>query len=305
MTFLQFFLICGKIYITKRVVDLERKVHLISYIVVTITVILCYSIYIGFDTNTLSENTNSVARISYDEIISEEAKLIDSQVEYYQDYYNVTINLIDDIKLTDSNYDIDLVNNNYTISTALDYLGDYFRVFNKEFFNRFYENDMNGLNIYLASNIDSTTNFGNNAEIVGLFYKQDNKYIIVIDATSEESLAKIAFHETMHAIEEYLRINNVYFRDWNSLNPYSFNYSNTLSTDLYSDVMGNNSNRNEIYFLDNYARSSASEDRARMFEFICLGNDFSRFPRLYEKANYLKDIVFKYFPELSYSKYIG
>ena len=124
MTFLQFFLICGKIYITKRVVDLERKVHLISYIVVTITVILCYSIYIGFDTNTLSENTNSVARISYDEIISEEAKLIDSQVEYYQDYYNVTINLIDDIKLTDSNYDIDLVNNNYTISTVLDYLGD-------------------------------------------------------------------------------------------------------------------------------------------------------------------------------------
>ena len=58
-------------------------------------------------------------------------------------------------------------------------------------------------------------------------------------------------------------------------------------------------------FLDNYARSSAVEDRARMFEFICLGNDFSRFPRLYEKANYIKEIIFKYFPELSYSKYIG
>ena len=284
---------------------MERKVHLISYIVVTITVILCYSIYIGFDTNTLSENTNSVARISYDEIISEEAKLIDSQVEYYQDYYNVTINLIDDIKLTDSNYDIDLVNNNYTITTALDYLGDYFKVFNKEFFNRFYENNMNGLNIYLATHIDNGSNYGENTDIVGLFFKQDNKYIIVIDVTSNESLAKIAYHETMHAIEEYLRLNNVYFRDWDSLNPYGFNYSGSYSTGTYNDVLGNNTNHNNIYFLDNYARSSAVEDRARMFEFVCLGNDFSRFPRLYEKANYIKEIIFKYFPELSYSKYIG
>lgn len=278
---------------------MERKIHLISYIVVTITVILCYLVYVGFDTNTFSETTNSVAKISYDEIISEEAKLIDSQINYYQDYYNVTINLVDNIKLTDLNYDIDLVHNNYTITEALDYLGDYFKVFNKEFFNRFYENDMEGLNIYLANNIDSTTNYGNNTEIVGLFFKQDDKYIIVIDATREESLAKIAFHETMHAIEEYLRINNIYFKEWNSLNPYNFSYNDILSTDIYNDVLGNNNNRNDIYFLDNYARSTASEDRARIFEFICLGNDFSRFPKLYEKANYLKNVIIRYFPELS------
>ena len=141
--------------------------------------------------------------------------------------------------------------------------------------------------------------------VVGLFFKQNNSYIIVIDINSNESLAKIAFHETMHAIEEYLRINNVYFRNWDSLNPYGFSYSGSYSTDAYSDVLGNNTNRNNVYFLDNYARSSAVEDRARMFEFICLGNDFSRFPRLYEKANYLKEVIFKYFPELSYSKYLG
>ena len=284
---------------------MERKVHLISYIVVSITVILCYAIYIGFDSNTFNEPVSTVARISYEDVISEDAKLIQDQVNYYQDYYNVTINLVDDINLTDSSYDIDIVNNNYTITTALDYLGDYFKVFNKEFFNRFYENNMNGLNIYLATHIDNGSNYGENTDIVGLFFKQDNKYIIVIDVTNNESLAKIAYHETMHAIEEYLRLNNVYFRDWDSLNPYGFNYSGSYSTGTYNDVLGNNTNRNNIYFLDNYARSSAVEDRARMFEFICLGNDFSRFPRLYEKANYLKKIIFKYFPELSYSKYIG
>lgn len=284
---------------------MERKVHLISYIVVSITVILCYAIYIGFDSNTFNEPVSTVARISYEDVINEDAKLIQDQVNYYQDYYNVTINLVDDINLTDSSYDIDIVNNNYTITTALDYLGDYFKVFNKEFFNRFYENNMNGLNIYLATHIDNGSNYGENTDIVGLFFKQDNKYIIVIDVTSNESLAKIAYHETMHAIEEYLRLNNVYFRDWDSLNPYGFNYSGSYSTGTYNDVLGNNTNHNNIYFLDNYARSSAVEDRARMFEFVCLGNDFSRFPRLYEKANYLKKIIFKYFPELSYSKYIG
>ena len=184
-------------------------------------------------------------------------------------------------------------------------MGDYFKVFNKDFFDRFYENNMNGLNIYLASNIDNGNNYGQNTDIVGLFFRQDNKYIIVIDATSNESLVKIAFHETMHAIEEYLSQNNIYFSNWNSLNPYNFNYSNSLSTNSYSDVLGYNKNYNEIYFLDNYARSSAIEDRARMFEFMCLGNDFSKSPRLYEKASYLKEVIFKYFPELSYSKYIG
>ena len=285
---------------------MERKVHLISYIVVSITVILCYTIYIGFDTSySFSEPENSVARISYEEAISEDVKLIQDQINYYQDYYNVTINLVDDINLSDSTYDIDLVNSNYSTIEALDLLGDYFKVFNKDFFNRFYENNMNGLKIYLASDIDKSGNSYGNSEIVGLFFKQNNSYIIVIDINSNESLAKIAFHETMHAIEEYLRLNNVYFRNWDSLNPYGFSYSGSYSTDAYSDVIGNNTNRNNVYFLDNYARSRAVEDRARMFEFICLGNDFSRFPRLYEKANYLKEVIFKYFPELSYSKYIG
>lgn len=285
---------------------MERKVHLISYIVVSITVILCYTIYIGFDNSySFSEPENSVARISYEEAISEDVKLIQDQINYYQDYYNVTINLVDDINLSDSTYDIDLVNSNYSTIEALDLLGDYFKVFNKDFFNRFYENNMNGLKIYLASDIDKSGNSYGNSEIVGLFFKQNNSYIIVIDINSNESLAKIAFHETMHAIEEYLRINNVYFRNWDSLNPYGFSYSGSYSTDAYSDVLGNNTNRNNVYFLDNYARSSAVEDRARMFEFICLGNDFSRFPRLYEKANYLKEVIFKYFPELSYSKNLG
>lgn len=285
---------------------MERKVHLISYIVVSITVILCYAIYIGFDTSySFSEPENSVARISYEEAISEDVKLIQDQINYYQDYYNVVINLVDDINLSDSTYDIDLVNSNYSTIEALDLLGDYFKVFDKDFFNRFYENNMNGLKIYLASDIDKSGNSYGNSEIVGLFFKQNNSYIIVIDINSNESLAKIAFHETMHAIEEYLRLNNVYFRNWDSLNPYGFSYSGSYSTDAYSDVLGNNTNRNNVYFLDNYARSSAVEDRARMFEFICLGNDFSRFPRLYEKANYLKEVIFKYFPELSYSKYLG
>ena len=277
---------------------MERKVHLISYIIVTITVILCYAIYIGFDSNTFNEPVSTVARISYEDTISEDVKLINDQINYYQDYYNVAINLYNDINLTDGSYDIDLVNNNYTITTALDYLGVYFKVFNKEFFNRFYENDMNGLNIYLATNIDNGSIYGENTDIVGLFFKQDNKYIIVIDVTSNESLAKIAFHETMHAIEEYLRLNNVYFRNWDSLNPYGFSYSGSYNTNVYNDTLGYNNNCNNIYFLDNYARSSAVEDRARMFEFICLGNDFSRFPRLYAKANYLKEVITDNIPEL-------
>ena len=283
---------------------MEKKISLISYIIVIFTVILCYSLFFDFDTYFLSTE-ESLAKISYDEITNEDVKIINDQIDYYQEYYNVTINLIDDINLNSGSYDIDLVYNNYTVTETLNSLGNYFKVFNQEFFNRFYENNMNGLNIYLANDISSNDDYGNNADIVGLFFVQDNKYIIILDVTSNESVVKIAFHETMHAIEEYLNLNNIYFSNWNSLNYYGFTYPNNYSSNYFGDVLGNNVNRNNIYFVDNYARSSVVEDRARIFEYICLGYDFSGYPRLNEKANYLKNIIFSYLPELSYSKYIG
>lgn len=230
---------------------------------------------------------------------------ISDKIDFYQEYYGVTINLEDNPNNLSNDYQIVKATNNNDITEALDELEYYFLVFNQEFFSRFSTHGMDGLNIYFASSI-SSGNHGSSesAEIVGLYLNKDNKYNIVICINSNEDILNIIFHETFHAIEAYLRAFNVTFSRWNSLNPSEFTYTNVYYTNMtFSDVYGYNNNANEIYFVDNYARSSEMEDRARTFEQVGLGTNLTNYPHLNAKVNYLKQVLLTNFPELKNSRY--
>lgn len=230
---------------------------------------------------------------------------ISDKIDFYQEYYGVTINLEDNPNNLSNDYQIVKATNNNDITEALDELEYYFLVFNQEFFSRFSTHGMDGLNIYFASSI-SSGNHGSSesAEIVGLYLNKDNKYNIVICINSNEDILNIIFHETFHAIETYLRAFNVTFSRWNSLNPSGFTYTNVYYTNMtFSDVYGYNNNANEIYFVDNYARSSEMEDRARTFEQVGLGTNLTNYPHLNAKFNYLKQVLLTNFPELKTSRY--
>lgn len=230
---------------------------------------------------------------------------ISDKIDFYQEYYGVTINLEDNPNNLSNDYQIVKATNNNDITEALDELEYYFLVFNQEFFSRFSTHGMAGLNIYFASSI-SSGNHGSSesTEIVGLYLNKDNKYNIVICINSNEDILNIIFHETFHAIEAYLRAFNVTFSRWNSLNPSGFTYTNVYYTNMtFSDVYGYNNNANEIYFVDNYARSSEMEDRARTFEQVGLGTNLTNYPHLNAKVNYLKQVLLTNFPELKTSRY--
>ena len=234
-----------------------------------------------------------------------ETELITSKIAYYQDVYNVNINLEDDPNNLSSNYTITETSNYNDIIAALEDLERYFLVFNADFFSRFFGYGMNGLEIYLADNITSTSKseFGN-ADVVGLYIKKNNKYNIVLKVNSGENINTIAYHETFHVIEDYLASFNITFASWSNLNPANFTYSNVYYTNqVFSDTLNNNKYNDGIYFVDNYARSNELEDRARMFEFICQGEDFSEYPHLHAKVSYIKQIVLANFPELYNSSY--
>ena len=234
-----------------------------------------------------------------------ETELITSKIAYYQDVYNVNINLEDDPNNLSSNYTITETSNYNDIIAALEDLERYFLVFNADFFSRFFGYGMNGLEIYLADNITSTSKseFGN-ADVVGLYIKKNNKYNIVLKVNSGENINTIAYHETFHVIEDYLSSFNITFASWSNLNPSGFTYSNVYYTNqVFSDTLHNNKYNDGIYFVDNYARSNELEDRARMFEFICQGEEFSEYPHLHAKVSYIKQIVLANFPELYNSSY--
>ncbi len=250
-----------------------------------------------YDIKNIENNTKSYN--------SYETDLITNIIEYYQNAYNVTINLEDDPSDLSSNYNVTLLYNYNDIVEAIDALSDYFKVFNKTFFSRFTNYGKGGIEIYLVDSISSNSqNSASNASVVGLYTNKNNKYNIIISVSDIDEVVAIAFHETMHAIEDYLTSLGVSFSSWNNLNPSGFTYPNVYYTNqLFTDTMSGSKYYSNVYFVDNYARSSEYEDRARMFEYLCMGEYFSEYPYLNNKINYLKKIVLSNFPELASSSY--
>ena len=262
--------------------------------------IILTNLYLLTDNYIYIYDLSSIEKIDNDTQSSYENILINNKIKYLKNNYNVTISFDVDSGLH-GDYEISKITNYNDIVNALSYVEDYFLMFNKEFFTRFYEMNMNGLKIYLASDIKGSKDGYNLTDVVGLSYQKNNTYIIVVKANN--SLLKTLAHETMHTIDNYLILNGYTYDTWSSLNNYSFTYSHKYYiNETFTDTLSNYENNEDVYFVDAYGRSSEKEDRARIFEQICLGKDLSEYPNLYNKEKYLKNEIVTYFPEISYIK---
>ena len=262
--------------------------------------IILTNLYLLTDNYIYIYDLSSIEKIDNDTQSSYENILINNKIKYLKNNYNVTISFDVDSGLH-GDYEISKITNYNDIVNALSYVEDYFLMFNKEFFTRFYEMNMNGLKIFLASDIKGSKDGYNLTDVVGLSYQKNNTYIIVVKANN--SLLKTLAHETMHTIDNYLILNGYTYDTWNSLNNYGFTYSHKYYiNETFTDILSNYENNEDVYFVDAYGRSSEKEDRARIFEQICLGKDLSEYPNLYNKEKYLKNEIVTYFPEISYIK---
>lgn len=262
--------------------------------------IILTNLYLLTDNYIYIYDLSSIEKIDNDTQSSYENILINNKIKYLKNNYNVTISFDVDSGLH-GDYEISKITNYNDIVNALSYVEDYFLMFNKEFFTRFYEMNMNGLKIFLASDIKGSKDGYNLTDVVGLSYQKNNTYIIVVKANN--SLLKTLAHETMHTIDNYLILNGYTYDTWKSLNNYGFTYSHKYYiNETFTDTLSNYENNEDVYFVDAYGRSSEKEDRARIFEQICLGKDLSEYPNLYNKEKYLKNEIVMYFPEISYIK---
>ena len=106
----------------------------------------------------------------------------------------------------------------------------------------------------------------------------------------------------MHALENVIENKNEpIFKDWNKYNPKSFEYGSfnhykTYAAQKYTiDYSGK-----DAYFIDNYSETTALEDRARIFENLCIGETekITNYPNILKKAQYQRDELIKYYPML-------
>lgn len=178
--------------------------------------------------------------------------------------------------------------------------------FNKEFYDKFYINDNNGIEIYLTDKVapsDLNTQIKNPS---AYSLVMNNTYIIALNI-NENSYEKTLCHELMHTIENNMHdlynnkiLKNEPFNKWNEYNPKDFKYNNSYieeSNDRYTI-----SSEKDVYFIDSYSHTYPSEDRARIFEQFCKDESIiEKYSKIKKKAEYLKNEIVNAYPSIKNS----
>ena len=179
------------------------------------------------------------------------------------------------------------------INDSLDYTYEILNMFGKEFFNEFIHDEYTGVSIYIVSQIKS-----NDFSKAGEAFRYYDKYAIIADTSD---FKRTLCHELMHTMEDKVAAEwDEIFTEWDSYNPKGFKYK--IKYNPYDSTYKYTLDYKEgdIYFIDNYSLTNGLEDRARIFENICMNttDDIKNNPYLLKKAEYIKEEVLNHYPML-------
>lgn len=176
------------------------------------------------------------------------------------------------------------------MKSSLEQLNTALSMYPSGFFREFSKQNMT-LNVYLiknysAENVTGVTDFAPRRTIIS----------IATDFPFSESF----HHEMLHYIEHYIESSGGKFTSWNSFNPIDFTYGVENSSYSYSKTGTPGS-----YFVNNYAQTSANEDRASTFEYMTASVKYSCYDSndypIWKKSNYLSTMIETYFNTVSSS----
>lgn len=172
--------------------------------------------------------------------------------------------------------------------------------FNKDFFENFYLNDYEGLNVYLTGTL-TPSNYDTQASNPAAYSLEYNKeYMMVIDI-NEPNIEELFCHELMHNIEFNLKNKNLEaFPKWEEYNPDNFFYTYSYTKNSNFNYSLNEIDSSKVYFVDIYSHTYPLEDRARIFEKICSVDNsiLNNYPNLKAKGEYLKEEILTNYPTL-------
>lgn len=271
----------------------------LAYVVVTNSI--SYDLYVW----NYKENTLNESMISH----SDSKNKIDSYelVTKIKDEFNVNVYIYDKgVRFFNDFYALP----SYDDELIYDSLSKTYRIlsnFNKEFYDEFYINDNNGIEVYLTDKVapsDLNTQIKNPS---AYSLVMNNTYIIALNINTN-SYEKTLCHELMHTIENNMhdlynnkKLKSEPFNKWNEYNPKDFKYNNSYveeSNDRYTI-----SSKKDVYFIDSYSHTYPSEDRARIFEQYCKDESIlDKYPKIKKKSEYLKNEIINVYPIIKDSK---
>ena len=176
------------------------------------------------------------------------------------------------------------------MKSTLEQLNTALSMYPNGFFREFSKQNMS-LNVYLiknysAENVTGVTDFAPRRTIISI--------------ATDFPFAESFHHEMLHYIEHYIESAGGKFTAWNSFNPLDFTYGVENSSYSYSKTGTPGS-----YFVNNYAQTSANEDRASTFEYMTASVKYSCYDSndypIWKKSNYLSTMIETYFTTVSSS----
>lgn len=165
---------------------------------------------------------------------------------------------------------------------SLQILHKVLETFPKDFFKKATKWTKHPLQLVLVRGIYGEPEQGTLLSAPNIQYQLGGKSYLAISLWDEVDRA--FYHGVSHLIETRILSTSTAYYEWNTLNPQDFQYDNDYIANqdredtLYLEA-GN------AYFIDLYAMSFATEDRARIFEYACMPGNESYFvsPVLQEK----------------------
>lgn len=185
--------------------------------------------------------------------------------------YGVTVRIADQCETDYSDFTTCIITDPVVLSLALDELETCLAAYPAGFFPQLLYNEMKTVEIQLTGPLVGKEHFGM-AAATAFAQSLYDKHLIVADCYM--CVEQVFHHEVSHLIDDRLLYDSWYREEalfsedtWAGFNPPDFSYGRDYGSyeELYADPS---------YFIDSYAASYPTEDRARIWEYAMTGSAY-------------------------------
>ena len=219
--------------------------------------------------------------------------------------YGIYFYIGTEVAASDFSYDCQVVTDEKRIYEALQKIEEILGMYPEGFFEQLKSAGIRNLAFYLAGNLKGK--YASSLEYADAF-AGDNGYerSIVLDIRSW-NLHDNLIHEISHWIDDYIERKELllgtdsFETEYAKLNPEGFEYLCSYvsgeAVRKYIYYFDEPERREEFYFIDDYAQTYPTEDRARCFEYLMSdkGADYYQCPHIYQKMEYIAKSIRQYF----------
>ncbi|MBO4414976.1 MAG: hypothetical protein J5824_03220 [Lachnospiraceae bacterium] len=227
-----------------------------------------------------------------------------------EDKYGFYIYLGSEVFASDFAYDLTIYKDYDQIYEQMCVIDEVFSIYPEGFFEQFKYGGIKTLSIYLCGGFTKRDDGSNTiSDAIALATVFGYERALALDLNWSSCLKRTIVHELSHWIDGRIDSEGAlggyadFEDDWLKLNPEDFSYKNsyvsgrTIWKYIY-DEYGSNDN---TYFIDSYSQTYATEDRARLFEYLMFNEDPSEYsdylavPNLQDKLQFFFGAIRKCF----------